>query len=80
MIATDQASIHVSNAMLDKLEKWQHRNIEIFELPSYSPELNLVEILWCFIKYEWIEISAYRRWQSLVDHVEKCLENWEISM
>ncbi|WP_445305668.1 transposase [Microcoleus sp. herbarium2] len=28
----------------------------LFELPSYSSELNLIEILWRFIKYEWIEI------------------------
>lgn len=46
--------------MRDKLEEWQQRNIEIFELPSYSSELNLIEILWRFIKYDWMEISAYR--------------------
>ena len=58
MIVTDQASIHTSDAIVDKLEEWKQRNITLFELPSYSPELNLIEILWRFIKYEWIEISA----------------------
>jgi transposase len=30
----------------------------------YSPELNLIEFLWRFMKYEWIEMSTYRSWQS----------------
>ena len=61
VIVTDQASIHTSNANFDKLEEWKQRNITIFELPSYSPELNLIEILWRFIKYEWIEISETQK-------------------
>ncbi|PZV10470.1 MAG: IS630 family transposase, partial [Leptolyngbya sp.] len=32
--------------------------------------------LWRFIKYEWIEISAYRSWQSLVEYVEKVLKEF----
>jgi transposase len=76
VIVVDQASIHTSDAVQDKLEEWQQRQIEIFQLPSYSPELNLIEILWRFIKYEWIEISAYHSWQSLVQYVEKVLREF----
>jgi transposase len=76
VIIVDQASIHTSGAICDKLEEWQQRNIEIFQLPSYSPQLNLIEILWRFIKYEWIEISAYQSWQSLVQYVEKVLREF----
>jgi transposase len=76
VIVVDQASIHTSNAIEDKLEEWKERQIEIFNLPSYSPELNLIEILWRFIKYEWIEISAYKCWQSLVDYIEKVLKEF----
>jgi len=47
--------------------------ITIFELLSYSPELNLIEILWRFIKYEWIEIDAYSSWTTFVASVEKIL-------
>jgi len=32
--------------------------VTIFELPDYSPQLNLIEQLWQFIKDEWIEIDA----------------------
>jgi transposase len=76
VIVTDQASIHTSDAIQDKLEEWQHRGIEMFLLPSYSPQLNLIEILWKFIKYEWIEISAYQSWQSLVEYVERVLREF----
>lgn len=76
VIVVDQASIHTSDAIYNKLEEWLDRGIEIFQLPSYSPQLNLIEILWRFIKYEWIEIPAYQNWQSLVKYVEKVLKEF----
>ena len=75
-IVVDRASIHTSNHILDRREEWQERGLHIFELPSYSPELNLIEILWRFIKYEWIEIDAYSSWQALVSSVEKILKEF----
>lgn len=47
-----------------------------FALPSYAPELNLIEILWRFIKYEWIEREAYASWQIFVESVEKILREF----
>jgi transposase len=34
-------------------------------LPTYSPELNLIEIVWRKIKYEWLPLSAYESFKSL---------------
>ena len=76
VIVTYQASIHTSDAILDKVEEWKQRNITLFELPAYSPQLNLIEILWRFIKYEWIEISAYKSWETFVASVEKILKEF----
>jgi transposase len=76
VIVMDQARIHTSEAFLDKLEEWQQCNIEIFHLPSYSPELNLIEVLWRFIKYQWLQINAYTSWKSLVDSVETILREF----
>lgn len=72
----DQSSIHTSDAIYDKLEEWRQQHIELFWLPSYSPQLNLIEIVWRFMKYEWIELNAYSSWQSLVDYVEKVLREF----
>ncbi|MEL6397717.1 MAG: transposase [Cyanobacteria bacterium J06626_4] len=33
----------------------------ILELPAYSPELNHIEILWQFTKYDELEAKAYER-------------------
>jgi transposase len=76
VIVMDKAPIHTSDIMLDQCLEWKQRQIEIFYLPSYSPQLNLIEILWRFIKYEWLPLSAYKCWQSLVDFVEKVLREF----
>lgn len=76
VIVVDQSSIHISDAIIDKFEEWLERNITIFVLPSYSPQLNLIEILWRFIKYEWIEIDAYKSWTTFVASVEKILREF----
>ena len=73
---TDQASIHTSDAIFEKLEEWRERNITIFELPTYSPHLNLIEILWRFIKYKWIPIDTYKDWKTFVTSVEKILREF----
>ena len=66
----------VKDAILDKFEEWHERNLRIFTLPTYSPQLNLIEILWRFIKYEWLEIDAYSRWENLVASGEKILKEF----
>ena len=76
VVVMDKAPIHTSRAMRAKREEWRERGIHIFELPSYSPELNLIEILWRFMKYQWLEVDAYQSRQSLVDSVEEILRNF----
>jgi hypothetical protein len=39
--------------------------------------LNLIEILWRFIKYEWLGIDAYSSWETFVESVEKILKEFE---
>ncbi|MBD2045344.1 IS630 family transposase [Coleofasciculus sp. FACHB-64] len=74
VVVMDQSPVHTSDAVMKKLEEWASKNLEIFWLPPYSPELNLIEILWKFMKYEWIEIEAYRDWKSLVKYVKNVLK------
>ncbi|NJL64005.1 MAG: IS630 family transposase [Methylacidiphilales bacterium] len=68
VIVTDRASIHTSDAIFDLY-------LFTFYLAD-SPELNLIEILWRFIKYEWIEIDAYKSWETFVISVEKILKEF----
>lgn len=62
--------------MIDKIEEWLERGITIFELPPYSPQLNLIEILWRFMKYQWIEIDAYSSWEAFVASIENILKRF----
>jgi transposase len=73
VVVMDQSSVHTSEAVLQKLVEWESKNLEIFWLPPYSPKLNLIEILWRFMKYEWIQIEAYHNWKSLVKYVKDVL-------
>lgn len=70
VVVIDRASFHTSQAVEDKLSEWKAKGLTLFFLPKYSPELNLIEILWRFMKYEWIEFDAYRGWRYLVEYVE----------
>lgn len=75
VVVMAQASIHTRDKIIEKLTEWQQKNLEIFGLPTYSPKPNLREILWKFIKDEWIEVGAYENWNSLLKYLEKVLDN-----
>jgi transposase len=61
----DKASIHRSNRLEDKLEEWKEKRLTIFFFPTYSPELNLMEIF-LFYQSSRAYIEAYESWESLV--------------
>ena len=46
----ENSSIHQNIFLWDKEEEWVNIGLEIFFLPTYSPHLNIREILWRFIK------------------------------
>jgi transposase len=45
-------------------------------LPPYSPELNIIEILWKFIKYHWMEMSAYQSYTAMKEYVGRMLKEY----
>jgi transposase len=76
VLIMDNSSIHQNSFLWDKEEEWLKKGLEIFFLPTYSPELNIIEILWRFIKYQWLEINAYESYSALVEAVENILINF----
>jgi len=79
VLVVDNASIHASEAFEAKLTEWKEKGLEIFYLPTYSPELNLIEILWRFMKYEWIKFEAYKSWHHMVEYVETVINNFGVN-
>lgn len=73
--STPITSSHTSDSLIEKLGEWESKNFKLFWLPPYSPKQNLIEILWKFIKYEWIEVEAYESWASLLKYLKKVLDN-----
>ena len=75
VIILDNAPIHHSQIFKDEIGKWEKRGLFLYYLPKYSPELNLIEILWKHIKYYWLPISAYKGFAFLREELNKVLKN-----
>ena len=75
LVVLDNASIHRSRAFKEKLADWQQSGVRVHFLPPYSPELNLIEILWRKVKYEWLPLDAYQSYSHLKKWVLEILGN-----
>ena len=73
VLIIDNAPVHTSNEFKDNLERWEKQGLTIVPIAPYSPELNIIEILWRKIKYEWMPFSAYESFQNLKDDLFKIL-------
>jgi transposase len=76
VLVIDNAPIHRSNQFKENIKRWNEKGLEIFYLPSYSPHLNLIEHLWRFMKYQWIEFSVYNSWDNLLKYIENIANNF----
>jgi len=76
IVILDNAPTHTSNLFQDKIEEWEEQGLILYFLPTYSPELNRIEILWRFIKYHWIEIKDYASTQALEDYIHDVLSRY----
>jgi len=59
VVVLDNAPIHHGQAMRQRRDVWQERGLFVFYLPTYSPHLNIAEILWRKLKYEWLRPEDY---------------------
>jgi len=74
IVLVDNASIHTSDKFKSKLAQWQENGLSVKYLPTYSPELNLIEIVWRFIKYSWLPLSAYLSFKNLKNELQQVLD------
>lgn len=58
VVVLDNASVHV-RAVKDRGHVWQGRGLFVWLLPPYSPHLNIAEVLWRKLKYEWLRPEDY---------------------
>jgi transposase len=74
VIVLDNASMHTSQAFAEQIPRWKKLGIRLRFLPPYCPELNIIEMLWRKIKYEWLPLDAYSDFKTLTRSVSKVLK------
>ena len=75
VLVLDNARIHRSQKMQGKLAEWEEKGFYIFNLPTYSPHLNIIEILWRKMKYEWLKPGDYASFEKLTEAIKEILSN-----
>lgn len=66
IIVLDNAPTHRAKIFQACIQRWENlHDVWLLFLPPYSPELNLIEILWRKIKYEWLPDSAFNSFDNL---------------
>jgi transposase len=75
VVIMDNASIHTSEEFEHRMPYWKKQGLVIKYLSPYSPELNLIEILWRRIKYTWLPFSAYESLNALSEALEAILSH-----
>jgi transposase len=74
LIILDNAPAHRGEEFEEELEELAKLGIYVMFLPSYSPELNLIELLWKKIKYEWLPLDIYGNYQRLCEGLFEVLK------
>ena len=69
IVVLDNASYHKSKKFKSNLYKWMNKGLTLLYLPPYSPQLNIIEILWRFMKYVWIDYKAYLSFENLKQYI-----------
>jgi transposase len=74
VIVLDNARIHTSQIIKERIKIWQQRGLYLFYLPRYSPHLNIVETLWRKLKYEWLTPIDYQSKEHLFYQINLALK------
>ena len=73
VIVLDNASVHIKAAR-ENAAAWEEKGLFVWFLPTYSPHLNIAEILWKKLKYEWLQPGDYENKQTLHTAVRSKLD------
>lgn len=73
VVVLDNARVHTSHTIKERIAGWQQRGLFLFYLPRYSPHLNIVETLWRKLKYEWLSPTDYQDKENLFYQIRLAL-------
>ena len=75
IIVIDNAPRHTAKAMIEKMGEWEKKGLLFYFLPTYSPELNAIELLWRKVKYEWLPLKAWENWKTYQNELSLVLDS-----
>jgi transposase len=73
VVVLDNARVHTSRQVAERRPFWRQRGLFVFYLPPYSPHLNIAEMLWRKLKYEWLQPADYATTDGLFYRVRQAL-------
>lgn len=73
IVVLDNAPVHHSDAFQARIDGWAEKGVHLYFLPPYSPELNLIEIVWRQIKHHWLPLRAFRSKKDLWEELGNVL-------
>lgn len=76
VVLIDNAPWHTATNVVDKIEEWEELGLFLVYLPPYSPHLNLIEILWRKMKYEWLKPEHFENKEALHQAINHILRNY----
>ena len=77
IIMVDNASIHTSKKFRARIDDWiLEKKLFVCFLPTYSPEINLIEILWRKVKYEWLNLLSITDFKEFKKEVERVFSSF----
>jgi len=76
IVILDNASIHKSKIVKHKAIEWRKKGMFLQFIPAYSPELNLIEILWKMMKHFWLQPKHYESMEVLKNAIIQMLQQY----
>lgn len=73
VVVLDNARVHKSKVVQERRHVWEERGLFLFYLPPYSPHLNIAEVLWRKLKYEWLQPKDYADAHTLFERTRQTL-------
>jgi transposase len=73
VLVIDNAPVHRAKKIKERIPFWSERGLTIFYLPTYSPQLNIAEIVWNQLKYYWLKPEDYQTADTLLLNVSLAL-------
>jgi hypothetical protein len=59
VVILDNATVHTAKKLKPYWELLAENGMQFYFLPTYSPELNRIDMLWRKMKYEWLPFQSF---------------------